>query len=186
VNMVELRQFCVSRGIPYRIHVEMIDGRVVQTRDTDRKGVIIDRLLHFLGTGTVKPKTVFRKAVISMEKFTRPPTESDQVLYGRYKNHDPAILKLMKGLTAGKFEFGAVAQEVLRDCWSRNEAPSFRDFARRWLKATREHYRPNPEWAFLNDRAQGKAGRDWKKLRTHKAAKVIALLKKITSQPDLG
>jgi hypothetical protein len=56
--------------------------------------------------------------------------ESDQVLYGRYKNHDPAILKLMKALTQGKFEFGAIAQEVLRDCWSRNEAPSYRTFAR--------------------------------------------------------
>jgi hypothetical protein len=59
LNMAELRRFCEARFIPYRSHVETVDGRVVQSRDADRKGVLINRLLHFLNTGAVKPKTIF-------------------------------------------------------------------------------------------------------------------------------
>jgi hypothetical protein len=179
LNMAELRRFCKAHAIPFKIHAERSDGRVVATRDADRKGVVIDRILHFLSTGTIKPETTFRRSVISAQRSDRPPAESDHVLYGRYRNHDPAILKLMRRLTAGKFEFGAIAQEVLRGCWSRNEAPTYREFARLWEKAAAEHCRPNPEWAFLSDLAQGNAGRDWKKMRAQKAATVIAILKKI-------
>jgi len=183
LNTAELQRFCAARIIPYKIYVETDNGRFVPTRDADRKGVIIDRVLHFLRTGIVKAQTTFRKPVISTKKLNRPPVEADQVLYGRYKNHDPAILALMKALTDGKFEFGAVAQEVLRGCWSRNEAPSYREFARLWQKAAREYSKPNPEWAFLNDRTQGKAGRDWKTLRTRKAKAVIDLLNRIARLP---
>jgi hypothetical protein len=180
LNMGELRRFCEARAIPYRIHVESGDGRIVRTRDADRKGVVIDRILHFISTGLIKPKTIFRQSVISTERQGRPPVESDRVLYRRYRNHDPEILKLMKRLTPGKFNFGAIAQEVLRAHWSRNAAPTYREFANLWEKATAEHSGPNPEWAFLSDLAKGSGGPDWKKLRTQKAAAVIAILKKIS------
>jgi hypothetical protein len=179
LNMTELQAFCDAHAIPYMIHMERADGRIVQTRDTDRKGVIIDRILHFLSTGQIKPRTVFGKSVISSEKRDHPPNASDKVLYRSYKNHNVEILNLMKRLTAGKFEFGAVAQEVLRACWSRNVAPTYHEFAQLWIDAAAHHSGPNPEWAFLSDRAQGRAGPDWKGLRTQKAAALIAILKKI-------
>ncbi len=177
LNLDELREFCDAHGIPYLIHVETPDGRLVRTRDADRKGIVIDRVLHFLKIGTVKPETVFRKEVVAAGERDGVPIESDKAVYGRYRNGDPETLRLMKRLTSGKFEFGAIAQEVLRACWSRNQAPTYREFARLWEQASAAHSKPNPEWAFLSDLARGTAGPDWKKTRNRKAAAVMSILK---------
>lgn len=179
LNMAELRRFCDAHAIPYKVHSETEDGRIVPTRDTDRKGIVIDRVLHFLSHGTIKPRTVFRSKVIARDRPEGLSAESDRVLYGRYKNHDPSLLKLMKRLTKGKFEFGAIAQEVLRACWAQDEAPTYREFAILWEKAAEKHTRPNREWAFLSDLANASAGPDWKKPRARKASAVIAILNKI-------
>jgi hypothetical protein len=178
LNTSELREFCDAHSIPYMIHIEGPDGRVTRSKDADRKGIVIDRILHFLKTGAIKPATVFRKEVVAAAS-SRAPIESDRVFYGRYRNRDAATLRLMKHLTGGKFEFGAMAQEVLRASWSRGEAPTYREFAVLWVRAVADHSRPNPEWAFLSDRAAGTAGSDWKKLRNRKAASVLASLRKI-------
>ena len=180
LNIAELRGFCTAHSIPFVIEIEAADGRRTRSKDIDRKGIVIDRILHFLNTGIVKPATVFRKEVVATRDLGRAPVESDPVLYGQYKNRDAATLKLMKHLTGGKFEFGAIAQEVLRACWSRNHAPSYSEFAKLWQEAVADHSRPNPEWAFLSDRAAGTAGPDWKKLRNKKAGEVLTLLKRIT------
>jgi len=179
LNMAELRQFCESHRIPYRIHAENAEGRIVQSADTDRKGVIMDRILHFLSTGEIKSKTVFRRSVTAMDRPDHPLNASDPVLYRHYRNHDREILSLMKQLTGGKFRFGAVAQEVLRTCWTRELAPTYLEFAKLWEKAAAAHSRPNPEWAFLTDVAKGAAGPDWKKRRSQKATAVVAILRKI-------
>jgi hypothetical protein len=50
------------------------------------------------------------------------------------------------------------------------------------MHASREHLRPNPEWAFLSDRASKVAVADWKKLRRQKAAKVLKVLSQIAKQ----
>jgi hypothetical protein len=117
LNMGELRQFCDAHGIPYRIHIES-KGRVIRTSDCDRKGIVIDRILHLLRTGKIKPNTVFPASVVAVEKLGHDPRESDLVRYGQYKSSDPGIGKLMKRLTDGKFEFGAISQIVIRECWS--------------------------------------------------------------------
>ena len=86
------------------------------------------------------------------------------------------MITLLKELTDGQFKNGAIARMVAREFWSSGKAPTFREYASAWIDASREHIRPNPEWAFLSDRANKVAVRDWKKLRSHKAAKVIKLL----------
>ena len=182
LNTSELRGFCNAHGIPYIIRMESPNGRFIRSKDADRKGIVIDRVVHFVKTGAVKPATTFRRHVVCRKEHGRAPLESDHVRYGEYKNHDPATLKLMKQLTDGKFEFGALAQEVLRACWSRNQAPTYRDFARLWETAVADHSKPNPEWAFLTDLAQGTAGHDWKKLRSQKASAVLSLLQKMTAE----
>ncbi len=179
LNMEELREFCDARGISYIITIENADGRITQSRDADRKGIVIDRIVHFLKTGTIKPATIFRKEVVASKPLDRAPVELDRIFYRQYKNHDDATLALMKHLTDGKFEFGAMAQETIRACWTRGEAPTYREFARHWERAVKEHDKPNPEWAFLTDRAKGTADKDWKKLRSQKATAVLKLLKKI-------
>ena len=179
LNMHELRGFCDEHGIPYAIYFETEDGRIRKSRDADRKGVVIDRVVHFLKTGIIKPRTVFAKAVVGIEAMPSAPAESDRIFYRRYKDSDPNFLQLMKRLTCGAFEAGAISQEVLRACWTRGETPTHREFARLWLKAREDHTEPNPEWAFLTDRAKGVAGADWKDLRIKKASAALALLRHI-------
>jgi hypothetical protein len=186
LNTSELRFFCDAHRIPYFIYAETTAGRIARTRDTDRKGVVIDRILHFLNTGEVKPETVFRRGVVASPLAGRRPQESDPVLYRRYRNHDEATLDLMKSLTGGKFEFGAIAQEVLRDCWSRGKAPTYREFAQLWQKAVSGHSEPNPEWAYLSDLARGEANADWKRIRDQKAAFIMVLLEKACPSQGRG
>ena len=183
LNMQELREFCDAHGIPYAIYFETEDGRMRKSRDADRKGIVIGRVLHFLNTGNIGPRTVFAKSVVRFEPMRSLPTESDRIFYGQYKDSDPNLLKLMRLLTGGKFEAGAISQEVLRACWTSGEAPTYREFAKLWLNAREDHTKPNPEWAFLTDRAKGIAGKDWKHLRVKKASAAIELLKKIAPHP---
>ncbi len=72
-------------------------------------------------------------------------------------------------------------RKSLRACWTRGHAPTYHEFAQLWLKARADHTKPNPEWAFLTDRANGVAGADWKSIRIQKASTALTLLKKATS-----
>ena len=83
----------------------------------------------------------------------------------------------------GRFEDGAIARILARKYWSRGEAPTFRRYASAWLQARKEHTKPNPEWAFLSDRAEKRAGAEWKRVRARKAKKVIRLLGKMIVKP---
>ena len=181
LNMQELREFCDAHRIPYAIHFEGSDSRIRKSRDLDRKGIVIDRVIHFLRSAKIKPPTIFAKSVVRFEPMVSAPRESDHIFYGQYKDSDPDFLRLMKTLTDGKFEAGAISQEVLRACWTRGAAPTHREFAQLWLKARADHIKPNPEWAFLTDRAKGVAAKDWKQVRIRKAAAALAILRQIAN-----
>jgi hypothetical protein len=66
---------------------------------------------------------------------------------------------------------------LAREFWSRGEAPTLKAFAAAWVRAAREHTRPNPGWAFLYD--QTNRDKNWKKLRNRKAKKILEILDKI-------
>src|SRR2546429_470428 len=106
LNMQELRDFCDAHGIPYTIYFEAEDGSVRKSRDVDRKGLVIDRVVHFITTGAIKPRTVFVKSVVRLEAMRSSLAESDRIFYGQYKDSDPNLLKLMEQLTGGQFEAG--------------------------------------------------------------------------------
>src|SRR5262249_8678237 len=79
LNTAELRGFCDAHKIPYTIRIESPDGRFTRSKDADRKGIVIDRVVHFLKTGNVKPATTFRRQVVGGSKeLARAPFESDQ------------------------------------------------------------------------------------------------------------
>jgi hypothetical protein len=179
LNISEIKAFCKRHSIPFRIAVETKDGRRRMTRDDDRKGVMLHRIRHFLQTGAVLEETCFRASVVCSDPLSDRPTADDRLFYGQYDKTNRAMIALLKSLTGGQFENGAIARILARDFWSRGKAPTFREYASAWLRASREHLRPNPEWAFLSDRANKVAVRDWKKLRKQKAAKVMELLNQI-------
>jgi len=93
------------------------------------------------------------------------------------------MLAVLGGLTAGRFRNGAVARILAREFWSRGTAPTFREFASAWLQAIETHARPNPEWAFLSDLADRRAGASWKVKRAQIARRVMPVLRRISAAP---
>jgi hypothetical protein len=91
------------------------------------------------------------------------------------------MIALLKNLTNGKFHNRAIARILAREFWSTGKARMFKEYASAWRQAKREHNRPNAEWAFLSDRARGRAGPDWKRLKSKTAATVMMKLKGMTS-----
>ena len=181
LNTAEIQSFCKRHSIPYTIAIETSDGRRRKTNEDDRKGVILNRIRHFLKTGVVLGETCFRATVVCFEAPPEKLAPNDRLFYGQYDKTNRAMITLLKNLTSGEFRNGAIARILARDFWSRGKAPTFNEFASAWLQAAREHSRPNAEWAFLSDRARGRAGLDWKKLRAKKAATVMNTLNQITS-----
>ena len=53
LNTAEIKSFCKQHSIPYAITIETKDGRRRRTQDDDRKGVMLNRVRHFLQTGVV-------------------------------------------------------------------------------------------------------------------------------------
>ena len=179
LNISEIKSFCKRHSIPYRIAIETRDGRRKMTRDDDRKGVVLNRIRHFLQTGVILPETYFPGAVVCLDQLSDQITADDRLFYGQYDKTNRAMIALLKSLTEGQFENGAIARILARDFWSSGQAPTFREYASAWTHASREHLRPNPEWAFLSDIASKGAVRDWAKLRTQKASKVMKVLDRV-------
>jgi hypothetical protein len=182
LNISEIRSFCKRHSIPYRIAIETKDGRRSMTRDDDRKGVILNRIRHFLQTGVILNETCFPAAVACFDQLSDHITADDRLFYGQYDKTNRTMITLLKSLTDGQFENGAIARMLARDFWSRGKAPTFGEYASAWSDASREHLRPNPEWAFLSDRASKGAVQDWAKLGKQKASKVMKVLDQITSR----
>jgi hypothetical protein len=182
LNISEIKWLCKRHSIPYRIAVETEDGRRRLTRDDDRKGVMLNRIRHFLQTGVILEETCFRAPAVCFDPIPDRITADDRLFYGQYVKTNRSMIALLKSLTDGQFEVGAIARIVARDFWAAGKAPTFRDYASAWTQASREHLRPNPEWAFLSDRASKADVSDWKKLRRQKASRVMKVLNQITSR----
>jgi hypothetical protein len=181
LNISEIKSFCSRHSIPYRIAIETEDGDRRTTKDDDRKGVILHRVRHFLRTGMILEETRFQAAVVSFDRLPDNITADNRLFYGQYDKTNRTMIALLKSLTDGQFENGAIARILARDFWASGKAPTFREYASAWIHASREHLRPNPEWAFLSDRASKVAVPDWKRLRKRKASIVLKLLNQITS-----
>ena len=179
LNTSEIKRFCKKHSIPYAISFETLDGRRRRTAEDDRKGVMLGRVRHFLTTGAVPPETCFPAAVVCFDPSRQLLAADDQLHYGQYDKGNRTLMSILRDLTDGKFRNGDIARILAREFWSRGEAPTLEAFAAAWVRAAREHTRPNPEWAFLSDRANQSADKNWKKLRNQKAKKVLEILDKI-------
>ncbi|HYB76448.1 MAG TPA: hypothetical protein VEC08_05780 [Nitrososphaerales archaeon] len=182
LNTTEIKSFCKQHSIPFRIAIGTKDGGRKITQDDDRKGVMLARVRRFLQTGVVPEETYFPSSVVCFDPLPRKLTPADRLFYGQYQKTNRALITVLRDLTGGRFINGAIARILAREFWSRGEAPTFNEFASAWLRASRGHTKPNPEWAFLSDRANKAAISDWKTSRTHTASKVMRILNRITSQ----
>ncbi len=182
LNMAEIKSFCRQHSIPYSISVETRDGHSRKTGDDDRKGLILNRIRHFLQTGEVLEETRFPASVVCFDPLPENLAADHRLFYGQYDKTNRSLIALLKDLTDGKFKNGAVARILARDFWAQGRAPTFREYASAWVRAATDHTRPNAEWAFLSDRANKTAPKNWKQLRADKASKVIETLNQITSR----
>ena len=99
------------------------------------------------------------------------------------KEHD-GVMRLLRELTAGQFQDGAVARVVAMAFWTRGQAPTFAEFARSWMKAKAEQHRLlTPEYAYLTDVKRRRADDSWKALRTSKAKAALETLARIAPSP---
>jgi hypothetical protein len=180
LNTGEIKAICKKHGIPYAIAMETAGGHRRSTSENDRKGVILNRVKRFFETGVILEETLFRAAVVCLDDPPKKLSPSDRLFYGRYDKASRSMIELLKDLTGGEFKNGAIARILAREFWTAGTAPTYEAYAAAWLKARREHTRPNPEWAFLSDRADKADTSNWKKLRTQKAKRVLKTLAKIS------
>jgi hypothetical protein len=180
LNLGEIKTFCRQHGIPYAIWIETADGRRVKMREDDRKGVILERIRVYLKTGRIPDATCFSASVVCFDEPPKNLKASDRLLYGHYDPQRTGMIELLTKLSGGKFRHGALARILAREFWSKGVAPTYAEFASAWLDVQANHTRPNPEWAFLSDRSDGKETADWRRLRTSKAKRVLRIINQVT------
>ena len=176
LNTGEIKDFCKRHSIPYSIWIETSAGNYKKTSDDDRKGVILNRIRHYLRTGNILSATRFPANVVCFDGTAIGIKATDRLRYGQYDKSGDAMVGLLRKLTNGQFKSGAIARILARGFWSKGVAPTYQEYAAAWMIAREDHKRPNPEWAFLSDRADRKDTANWKRLREEKAKHVPKIL----------
>ena len=184
MNLDEIRGFCFPRGIPYKIVAEYSSGKTKATKDTDRKPIVLARVRRYLTTGKIGQASCIPAEIVREEK---PPVRlgpGDRLYYRWYAKEHEGVMRLLRDLTSGRFQDGAVARVVAMAFWTRGQAPTFDEFARSWMKAkTEQHRLLTPEYAYLTDVKHRRADDDWKALRTAKAKSALKTQGRIPPSP---
>jgi hypothetical protein len=180
MNLEEIRGFCSERGIPYRIVAEYGTGKVKTTKDTDRKPIALARLRRYLTTGRVGHPTRIPAEIVREENPPARLGPRDRLYYRWYATEFEGVMRLLRELTAGRFQDGAVARVLAMEFWTRGEAPTLEEFARSWTKAKAEEHRLlTPEYAYLTDLRHQRVDGGWKALRKAKAKSALDTLARI-------
>ena len=182
LNLEEMRAFCKAHEIPLYIHLETSTGKLRRTSDRDRKDIVLERIFQLGVHGKRTGPTTYSSDVVGEGALPNELTARTRVKYGQYEKHNPKYVALLESLTDGEFRTGMIARLVLRDFWTAGKAPTFKQFAAAWLRATAEHTEPRPEGAYLVDLAKGDAGPGWKELRVRKAKAALDTLAKLTQR----
>jgi hypothetical protein len=177
-----MRHLCRVHGSPLYIHIAQPDGRLRRSSDRDRKDIVLDRILSLALQGEHLGPTIYAQRVVSEAPLPSPLTTRARIHYGQYDKKNPALMRALRDLTHDAFRSGMIARLVLRDFWTAGRAPTLRQFAQEWLRATADHTEPRPEGAYLLDRHHGTADDDWKALRRKNASTALAILAKLTAE----
>ena len=184
MNLEEIHGFCSARGIPFKVIAEYPNGKVRATKDTDRKPIVLARVRRYLATGDVGQPTQIPAKIVREEGPPAQPRSNDRLYYRWYAREHQGVIRLLRELTGGRFENGAVVRVLAMKFWTRGEAPTFEEFARSWTKAKAGEDRLlTPEYAYLTDLKHQRADGDWKALRTAKAKSALKTLARIAPAP---
>ena len=184
MNLEEIHGFCSGHGIPFKVMAEHSDGKVRATKDTDRKPIVLARVRRYLMTGDVGQPTRIPVKIVREEGPPARPGPNDRLYYRWYAREHKGVIRLLRELTDGRFQNGAVVRVLAMKFWTRGEAPTFEEFARSWTKAKAEEHRLlTPEYAYLTDLKHQRADGDWKALRNVKAKSALNTLARIAPAP---
>jgi hypothetical protein len=187
LNLEEIRSFCSTRGIPYKIVAKYPGGRVKATKDTDRKPVALERIRRYLRSGKAGEPTCLSAEIVRENGPPSQPKPDDRIYYRWYAKEHTGVLQTLRDLTGGQFVDGAVARVLIMDYWKRDQAPTLEEFADAWSVAkTDERMLLTPQYAYLTDLQQKRAGDDWKSIRNAKARSALGTLERICSVWPLG
>ena len=180
LNLEEIRGFCSPRGIPYKVLAEYPNGKVKATKDTDRKPIVLARVRRYLATGDAGRPTRIPARIVREDNPPAQPGPRDRLYYRWYAKEHDGVIRLLRDLTAGRFQDGAAARVLAMEFWARGEAPTLEQFARSWTKAKGEEHRLlTPEYAYLTDLKHQRAGGNWKAIRKARAASALKTLARI-------
>jgi hypothetical protein len=180
MNLAEIRGFCSVRGIPYRIVAEVASGKLMATPDTDRKPIVLARVRRYLTTGQVGRPSRIPAQIVRQENPPERLGPRDRLYYRWYAKGFDGVMRLLRELTGGRFQDGAVARVLAMEFWTRGEAPTFEEFAQSWTKAKGEqHLLLTPEYAYLTDLKHDRADGEWKAVRKAKAKSALHTLARI-------
>jgi hypothetical protein len=141
---------------------------------------VLARVRRYLATGEVGQPTLIPAAIVREENPPARLERRDRLYYRWYAKEHTGVIRLLRDLTAGRFQDGAVARIVAMEFWTRGKAPTFEEFARAWTKTKADEHRLlTPEYAYLTDLKHQRAGGDWKALRTAKAKSALNTLARI-------
>jgi hypothetical protein len=184
LNLGEIHGFCSEHGIPYKILAEYPNGKLVTTKDTDRKPIVLARIREYLATGKVGKPTLIPAKIVRLDPPPARPGPQDRLYYRWYAKEHTGILRSLRELTGDRFRDGAVARVVVMDFWTRGKAPTLAEFARAWTSANaNRHELLTPEYAYLTDLQNKQAGSDWKSQRKAKAKSALQTLAQIKVTP---
>jgi hypothetical protein len=184
MNLEEIHGFCSGHGIPFKVMAEHSDGKARATVDTDRKPIVLARIRRYLTTGDIGQPTRIPLKIVREEGPPARPGPNDRLYYRWYAREHTGVIRLLRELTNGRFQNGAVVRVLAMKFWTRGEAPTFEEFARSWTKAKSEEHRLlTPEYAYLTDLKHQRADSDWKALRNVKAKSALKTLARIAPPP---
>ena len=112
LNLAEIRGFCSARGIPYKILAEHPSGKVMITKDTDRKPIVLARVRHYLTTGQAGEPTRIPATIVREEN---PPAQlhpRDRLYYRWYAKEFDGVMRVLRDLTDGRFRDGAIPKSA--------------------------------------------------------------------------
>ena len=184
MNLEEIHGFCSRHGIPFKVTAEHSDGTVRATKDTDRKPIVLARVRRYLMTGDVGQPTRIPLKIVRDEGPPVRPGPGDRLYYRWYGREHQGVIRLLRELTDGRFQNGAVVRVLAMKFWTLGEAPTFAEFARSWTRAKAEEHRLlTPEYAYLTDLKHQRATSDRKALRKVKAKSALKTLARIVPAP---
>lgn len=177
LNLTELHGLCRTYGLPYRIHITLPDGGGRTTSNSDRKGVVLERVRRFLETGERMSPTTLTAFVTGPLPPPERPSGTDRIHYRWYTRRYAEVFAVLRELTDGRFRDGARARTLLMEHWAAGRAPTFAEFAAEWLAAEQSgESLVSPEYAYLTDLQAGRTDTDWKTHRQRRAQRALSRL----------